>query len=105
MAEKPLKPKQKKIAQQKEAIPDNGIVLVGTYKDKQLAWIKNNGVYNYPVKDSDELTDEVCGKVRELWLYADVKSTRHAFAAAFVGKMSREVFVKCKGDIQWRLSA
>jgi len=45
------------------------------------------------VKDGDELTDEACCKVKELWLYADVKSTRHAFAAEFVSKMSREEFL------------
>jgi len=93
MAQKLLKTKKTKIAPKKDAVKETSIVLVGTYKEKQLAWIKKNGVYNYPVKDGDELTDEACGKVKELWLYADVKGTRHAFAAAFVGKMSREEFV------------
>ncbi|MGN0853777.1 MAG: DNA cytosine methyltransferase [Kiritimatiellia bacterium] len=85
--------KTKKIAPKKDAVKEASIVLVGTYKEKQLAWIKKNGVYNYPVKDGDELTDETWSKVKELWLYADVKSTRHAFAAEFVGKMSREEFI------------
>jgi len=93
MAQRLLKTKKAKIAPKKDVVREASIVLVGTYKEKQLAWVKKNGVYNYPAKDGDELTDESCGKVRELWLYADVKSTRHAFAAEFVGKMSREDFV------------
>ena len=28
-------------------------VLVGTYKEKQLAWIKRHGIYNYPVREGD----------------------------------------------------
>jgi len=93
MAQKLLKTKKTKITPKKDALKEKSIVLVGTYKEKQLAWIKKNGVYNYPVKDDDGLTDEACGNVEELWLYADVKSTRHAFAAEFVRKMSREDFV------------
>jgi len=93
MAQKLLKTKKTKIAPKRDAVKETSIVLVGTYKEKQLAWIKKNGVYNYPVKDGDELTDEACGKVKELWLYADVMSTRHAFAAVFVNKMSRDEFV------------
>jgi len=93
MAQKLLKAKTTKIAPRKDASVESSVVLVGTYRDRQLAWIRENGVYNYPVKDGDELTDEACGKVRELWLYADAKSTRHAFAAQFVGKMTREEYV------------
>ena len=69
------------------------VVLVGTYKDRQLAWIGREGVYNYPVKKGDELTDEACRKIGELWLYADVKGTRHAFTAVFVGRMTRAEFL------------
>lgn len=69
------------------------VVLVGTYKDRQLAWIGRQGVYNYPVKDGDDLTDDACRKIRELWLYADAKGTRHAFTAAFVGRMTRAEFL------------
>lgn len=93
MEQKLLKAKKTKIAPKKDAVAETSIVLVGTYKEKQLAWIKKNGIYNYPVKDGDELTDEACCKVKELWLYADVKSTRHAFAAEFMSKMSRDEFV------------
>jgi len=93
MPQKLLKSKKMKIAPKKQKSSSGGVVLVGTYKEKQLAWIKKNGVYNYPVKDGDELTDESCGKVNELWLYADVKSTRHAFTADFVGKMTCDEFV------------
>jgi len=88
-----LKAKKTKISPKKDAVAETSIVLVGTYKEKQLAWIKKNGIYNFPVKDGDELTDETCAKVKELWLYADVKSTRHAFAAEFMSKMSRDEFV------------
>lgn len=69
------------------------VVLVGTYKEKQLAWIRREGVYNYPVKKGDELTDEACRKIGELWLYADVKGTRYAFTAVFVGRMTRTEFL------------
>ena len=72
---------------------DRKIILVGTYKEKQLAWIRKHGVYNYPVKDGDEFTPESFAAIKELWLYADVKCTRHAFAATFTGKMSREEFL------------
>lgn len=75
------------------AVANPDVVLVGTYKDRQLAWIGREGIYNYPVKDGDELTDEACRKIKELWLYADVKGTRHAFSAAFVGRMTRAEFL------------
>lgn len=93
MARKLVMVKKTKALPEKDGVEKCGIVLVGTYKEKQLAWIKKNGVYNYPVKDGDELTDEMCGKIKELWLYADVKSTRHAFVAKFVSKMSRDEFL------------
>lgn len=94
MAQKLLKAKKQKIAAKRDTTSQpQQIILVGTYKEKQLAWITKTGFYNYPVKDGDELTDEMCGKIKELWLYADVKSTCHAFAAEFVRKMSREDFL------------
>jgi len=68
MAQKLLKTKKAKITPKKDEVAETSIVIVGTYKERQLAWIKKNGVYNYPVKDGDELTDEACGKVKELWL-------------------------------------
>lgn len=67
-------------------------VLVGTYKAKQLAWIKRHGIYNYPVKDGDEFDEKAFASIKELWLYADVKGTRHVFEAEFVGKMTRAEF-------------
>ena len=67
-------------------------VLVGTYKDKQLVWIKRHGIYNYPVKDGDEFDEKAFASIKELWLYADVKGTRHAFEAEFIGKMTRAEF-------------
>ena len=77
----------------KTAVAEPEVVLVGTYKEKQLAWIGREGVYNYPVKDGDELSDEACRKIGELWLYADQKGTRHAFTAAFSGRMTRAEFL------------
>ena len=93
---KTLKPKKGGINTKSEAkasaVP-RSIVLVGTYKEKQLAWIKKRGVYNYPVRDDDEFDVASFGAIKELWLYADVKGMRHAFAAKFTGKMSREEFL------------
>lgn len=98
MAEKLLKSKKKKVAPKKEPkAPFDiapGVVLVGTYKAKQLAWIKKYGIYNYPVKDEDEFTPEAFAKFKELWLYADVNGTRHCFAAEFVGKMTQAEFLE-----------
>lgn len=75
-------------------IPRNReIVLVGTYKENQLEWINQHGIYNYPVRDDDEFDAETFAKIKELWLYADGKSTHYAFAAEFVGKMMREEFL------------
>ena len=94
---KTLKPKNRGINTKSEAkasaVP-RSIVLVGTYKEKQLAWIKKRGVYNYPVRDDDEFDAASFGAIKELWLYADVKGTRHAFATKFTGKMSREEFIE-----------
>ena len=72
--------------------PQPVAVLVGTYKEGQLAWIKRYGIYNYPVKDGDEFDEKSFASIKELWLYADVKGTRHVFEAEFVGKMSRAEF-------------
>ncbi|MBO7689197.1 MAG: hypothetical protein J6V72_22655 [Kiritimatiellae bacterium] len=68
-------------------------VLVGSYKAKQLAWIKRHGIYNYPVKDGDEFDEKAFASIKELWLYADVKGTRHVFGAEFIGKMTRKEFL------------
>lgn len=87
------KREMKRAGSKAAAAAEPEVVLVGTYKDRQLAWIGREGVYNYPVKDGDKLMDEACRKIRELWLYADVKGTRHAFTAAFVGRMTRAEFL------------
>ena len=68
-------------------------VLVGTYKDKQLAWIKKHGIYNYPVKEGDEFDAKAFTAIKELWLYADTKGRRHTFEAEFVGKMTKAEFI------------
>ena len=107
---------------------DRAAVIVGTYKEKQLDWIKSHGIYNYPVREEDfgrvEHVDRVEGErgtgngeriprakrvtegdalagvragaflsVKELWLYADTKGTRHVFEAEFVGIKTRDELV------------
>jgi len=73
--------------------PSASAVLVGTYKAKQLAWIKRHGIYNYPVKDGDEFDEKSFAVIKELWLYADVKGTRHVFEAEFIGIKTREELI------------
>ena len=95
MAEKLLKKKARKVAPKKATAKEaKGTVLVGMYKEKQLAWIKRHGVYNYPVKEGDEFDAKAFAAVKELWLYADVKGTRHAFEAEFVGRMTKSEFLE-----------
>ena len=84
---------------------DGSVVLVGTYHEKQLDWIKKNGVYNYPVKDEnggrartptapqEGNLVKFASKVKELWLYAGAKAKRHCFAAEFVGIQSKAEFL------------
>jgi len=69
--------------------PQDGVVLVGTYKEGQLAWIKRHGIYNYPVKDGDEFDEKAFASIKELWLYADAKGTRHVFETEFIGIKTR----------------
>lgn len=94
MADKLLKKKARKVAPKKApAKAPKDAVLVGTYKEKQLAWIKRHGVYNYPVKDGDEFDPKAFAAIKELWLYAGVKGARHVFEAEFVGKMTKAEFL------------
>lgn len=93
MAQKLLRAKKSKVAPRKDAGADEGVVLVGTYKEKQLAWIRKNKVYNYPIGKGDELKPEPCAKVKELWLYASAKTERHCFSAEFVGIQSKAEFL------------
>jgi len=93
MAQKLLRAKKSKIAPKKDAVADVGVVLVGTYKEKQLAWIRKNSVYNYPIGEGDELKPESCANVKELWLYASAKAKRHCFSAEFVGIQTKDEFL------------
>lgn len=88
-----IKHAKRKVAPKKDAATGSDIVVVGNYKTRQLEWIKKNGVYNYPVREGDEFTPESFAKIRELWLYANVKSERHVFTAQFVGKMTNAEFL------------
>ena len=89
-----------------ERADGDAVTVVVTYKDKQLAWIKKHGVYNYPVRDEDgragcpqPAVGKVgnllvsCAKVKELWLYASDKGKRYCFAADFVGIQSKDEFL------------
>ena len=102
MAQKLLKRKPHKVAPKKAQVEETGragaprtpsAVLVGTYKAKQLSWIKRHGIYNYPVKDGDEFDEKSFASIKELWLYADVKGTRHVFEAEFIGIKTREELI------------
>ena len=88
-----IKHAKRKVAPKKDSATGSDIVVVGNYKTRQLEWIKKNGVYNYPVREGDEFTPESFAKIRELWLYANVKSERHVFTAQFVGKMTNAEFL------------
>ena len=102
MAQKLLKRKPRKVAPKKAQVEETGragaprtpsAVLVGTYKEGQLSWIKRHGIYNYPVKDGDEFDEKSFASIKELWLYADVKGTRHVFEAEFVCIKTRDELV------------
>ena len=108
MAQKLLKAGGKRKVAAKRPVKkteDGSVVLVGTYHEKQLDWIKKSGVYNYPVKDGndgrartpaapqDGNLIEFASKVKELWLYAGAKAKRHCFAAEFVGIQSKAEFL------------
>ena len=82
-----------------------GIALVGTYRARQLAWMAREGVYNWPVKDGDAFDAAALDKVGELWLYADAKGTRHAFAATFAGRMTRAAFLAAHPSYASRVGA
>lgn len=92
-------PQKRQEAKQCKATPTGALakelpqlVVVGTYKEKQLAWMKRHGVYNYPVRAGDKFDDAALKQVCEVWLYADAQGTRHAFRATFEATMSAEAF-------------
>ena len=105
---KPMTAKKHKVAPKKKVKADKKIVIVGNYKTGQLAWIKKNGVYNWPVREDDEAIADgrartpaaprgddflsELANVKELWLYANAKSERYVFSANFVGKMTAAEF-------------
>ena len=102
MAQKLLKAGgNRKVAARRPAKKTEGgsVVLVGTYRENQLGWIKKNGVYNYPLTvpspssatGADQQQDY--SRIKELWLYAGAKAKRHCFAAEFVGIQSKVEFL------------
>ena len=70
------------------------IVLVGTYKGKQLAdW---RGWYNYPIGAKDKITEADAAKIGELWLFNGTKEQK-TYKAEFVGIKTREELVRDYG--------
>ena len=68
MAERLLKKKAHKVTPKKSQVKEStDAVIVGTYKAKQLAWIKRHGIYNYPVREEDLATknSRTCRKLRK----------------------------------------
>ena len=66
------------------------IVLVGTYKGKQL--IDWRGWYNYPISDDDKITEAEAAEVTELWLFKGTKEQRN-YKAYFVGIKTRRELI------------
>ena len=70
------------------------IVLVGTYKGKQLTdW---RGWYNYPIDAKDKITEADAAKIGELWLFNGTKEQK-TYKAEFVGVKTREELVRDYG--------
>ena len=101
----------RKIAAKRSAkkTEDASVVLVGTYREKQLDWIKKNGVYNYPLtvpsrpsavslrstvpSATGAVQQPDYSRIKELWLYAGAKAKRHCFAAEFLGIQTKGEFL------------
>ncbi len=70
------------------------IVLVGTYKAKQLsAW---PGYYNYPITKKDDGNIASFAAINELWLFNGTKD-RKIYSAEFMGVKSRRELVESYG--------
>ena len=102
MVQKLLKTAEKRKVAAKRLVKkteDGSVVLVGTYREKQLDWIKKNGVYNYPLTVPSPSSATGAGqqqdysRIKELWLYAGAKAKRHCFAAEFIGIQSKAEFL------------
>ncbi len=67
------------------------VVLVGTYKCKQLTqW---RGWYNYPVGKDNKISEKDAAAINELWLFNGTKAQK-TYAAEFVGIKTRAELVK-----------
>ena len=83
---KPARAKSAKAAPR--AVAEQKIVLVGTYRKRQLErWILPRGLYNYPVKETDTMILEDSSLVSEIWLYLG-KAGKRRFAAALDREIS-----------------
>ena len=69
---------------------DKTLVLIGTYQDNQLETWPN--YYNYPISDSDKITEADAKRIRELWLFKG-QSAQKTFLAKFVGIKTREELI------------
>ena len=64
------------------------VVLVGTYRKLQLEkWILPQGLYNYPVKETDTIILEDSSLVSEIWLYLG-KANKLRFSAMLEKEVS-----------------
>ena len=87
MADKLLKKKPKKISATKASHAEMRMVLIGTYKNKQLE--KWPGYYIYPISKDDNVDEESAKGINEIWLFKG-KRGRHYFTAIFLGKYTRK---------------
>lgn len=98
--EKVLAHKKRKLAPKKGVNPEHKkIVLVGTYKTRQLeSW---PGYYNYPLFKGDDDNEASWRQVNELWLFKGKAEGRY-FAAECLGVKTRdelkEFGYKAKGE-------
>ncbi|MBR6374009.1 MAG: site-specific DNA-methyltransferase [Victivallales bacterium] len=70
------------------------IVLIGTYKDRQLAeW---QGWYNYPISSKDQINPKDVAEINELWLFQGVEG-QQTLKAEYIGIKTHEELVRDYG--------
>lgn len=95
MAEKKLKHRKQKITPKADTkTSESPVVLVGTYRGKQLEeWPE---YYNYPIFKGEKFDEDACKRVSELWLFSGTKDQR-SFTVEYVGVKTRAELVKDYG--------
>lgn len=69
------------------------IILIGTYRREQMKkWILPKALYNYPVLESDNIPNDCCSGIEQIWLYSG-KQLCARFSACFV-KVARRKDLK-----------